>query len=159
MTLRSTSPASPQQKTHLRKLPADGRPTSKVQRRDCSLWVAPCFPGCGTCSEKAGGSRGRNRRQSAPGIILSGPLLGCVLLISAVLGSAGPGVPAQHAWREPQLPTGDRATTSSNLKLTTHGDLRPVDQKAELLSGGWEWGVVIDHHQEVGAPLQRGQGA
>ena len=86
------------------------------------------------------------------------PPLGCVPLISAVSCSAGPRVPAQHAWRGPQLPTGDGAETSSNLKLTTHGDLRPVDLKAESLSGGWEWGVMIDH-QEVGAPRQGGQGA
>ena len=132
---------------------------SKAQCREHSLWVAPFS---GICSEKAGGSRGQNRGQSASGpsgIVLSGPLVGYVPLISAVSGSAGPGVPpAQRAWRGPRLPTGDGAKTPLNLKMTARGDLRVVDQNAESLSWGWEWGVVTDHHQEVGAPLQRGQG-
>ena len=106
---------------------------------------------------KAGGSRGRNRGQGAAGpssVVLRGPLVGCVPLISAVSSSAGPGVPAQRAWRGPWLPTGDGAKTPLNLKLTACRDLRAVDQKAEPLSCWWEWGVVTDRHQEVGVPIE-----
>ena len=37
------------------------------------------------------------------------------------------------------LPPGDGVKIPLNLKLTARGNLRPMDQKAEVLSRGWEW--------------------